>query len=327
MKFTKILSCFLLFFFTANCLQAEIQSGKESSVRIDAKKKKKKKDKIKYQPSKFKESKLAHQLLDGKRGLEIGASIHNPFGLNTLNVDYTDDYTTVFKQEEIRKFGKCQKVDIVSAGDELPFKDDVWDFVISSHVIEHFYDPIKTVKEWLRVVKPGGYVYIIAPHKERTFDKNRDRTTLAEIIQNHDFPNPPEPDHHGHYSVWITQDFVDICNHYEWPVVAVQDTDDKVGNGFTIVIQKPSAILEEVPEETLSETEESQIEPELDSESPVENPLPEENGVEEERVENGVEQTEPEIEVEQPAPETEVEPAEAITQEASIDDVSLEAIE
>src|SRR5690242_12882690 len=49
---------------------------------------------------KFKESKLAHQLLDGLRGIEIGASAQNPFGLNTLNVDYSDDYTSIFKEEE-----------------------------------------------------------------------------------------------------------------------------------------------------------------------------------------------------------------------------------
>lgn len=188
---------------------------------------------------KFPESKLAHQLLDGLRGIEIGGSAHNAFGLKTLNIDYTDDYSTGFKNEEIATCGQFLPVDWVSPGDDLPFKDNTWDFVISSHVIEHFYDPVKTVLEWLRVTKPGGYVYMIVPHKERTFDKPRPRTPLSEIIDRHDHPNPPVPDHHGHYSVWITQDFINICNHYGWPIVAVQDEDDKVGNGFTIVIQKP----------------------------------------------------------------------------------------
>ena len=39
--------------------------------------------------------------------------------------------------------------------------------------------------EWLRVVRPGGYVFIIAPHKERIFDKERERTTLQETIDRH----------------------------------------------------------------------------------------------------------------------------------------------
>ena len=49
---------------------------------------------------KFKDSQLAHQYLDGLSGLEIGGSAHNPFHLNTKNVDYTDDMNTVFKQAE-----------------------------------------------------------------------------------------------------------------------------------------------------------------------------------------------------------------------------------
>lgn len=187
---------------------------------------------------KFQESALAHYLLDGLRGLEIGASAHNPFGLKTLNVDWTDDMTTQFKLDEIALCGKCAPVHIVASGDDLPFKDNTVDFVISSHVIEHFYDPIKTIKEWLRVVRPGGFVYMIVPHKERTFDKDRPRTPLQEIIDRHERPNPPAVDDHHHYSVWITQDLVEVCQYYQWPILAVQDVDDKVGNGFTIVIQK-----------------------------------------------------------------------------------------
>lgn len=186
----------------------------------------------------FRESALAHQLLDGLSGIEIGGAAHNPFGLKTLNVDFTDDLSTEYKQEEVKNCGHCMKVDVVAPGDQLPFADNSQDFVISSHVIEHFYDPVKTMQEWLRVVKPGGYVYVIAPHKERTPDKVRPRTTLEEIIDRHEHPNPPEHDDHHHYSVWTTEDFVAICDHYGWKIVAVQDVDDKVGNGFAVVIQK-----------------------------------------------------------------------------------------
>jgi SAM-dependent methyltransferase len=186
----------------------------------------------------FRESALAHKLLDGLRGLEIGGSAHNSFGLKTLNVDYTDDLTTVFKKQEIELVGECMKVDIVASGDDLPFKDNTVDFVISSHVIEHFYDPVKAIKEWMRVVKPGGYVYVIAPHKDRIGEKATPETFPAEIIERHEHPNPPKVDHHGHYSCWKTEDFVGFCKHYGWKIAAVQDIDDKVGNGFAVVLQK-----------------------------------------------------------------------------------------
>ncbi len=184
---------------------------------------------------KFRESALAHQLLDGLEGIEIGGSAHNSWGLNTHNVDQTKDLT-VFKREEIRICGEALPVDIAAPGDELPLEDSSVDFVLNSHVMEHFPDPIKALKEWHRVVRPGGYIYVIAPHKERTFDKQRERTTLDELIERHETGICPNPNG-AHCSVWITEDFVELINWLGWPIVTVQDTDDKVGNGFAVVIR------------------------------------------------------------------------------------------
>jgi len=183
---------------------------------------------------KFKESALAHKLLDGLEGIEIGGSAHNSFGLKTRNVDFTKEMTA-FKQEEIKMCGEALPVDIAAPGDKVPLEDSSVDFVISSHVIEHFPDPIKALKEWRRVVRPGGYIFVTAPHKERTFDKERERTTLAELIERHKTGIGPDPDV-AHCSVWITEDFVELIRWLDWPIVAVQDTDDKVGNGFTVVM-------------------------------------------------------------------------------------------
>ena len=187
----------------------------------------------------FPQSRLAHSYLDGLQGLEIGGSAHNPFGLNTQNVDYCAEPDTTFKKEEIKLCGKALRVDIVAPGDALPVPDSSQDFVISSHVIEHFFDPIKALEEWLRVVVPGGYVFIIAPHKERTFDKDLARTTLSELIDRHTgkIAKPPM-DSHAHYSVWITEDFLELCRYLKLDVIEFQDIDDKVGNGFTVVIKK-----------------------------------------------------------------------------------------
>lgn len=184
---------------------------------------------------KFNESELAHQLLDGLSGIEIGGAAHNPFGLNTSNVDYSASMETEFKRHEIVMCGEAMAVDIVSPGDELPIKDSSIDFVISSHVIEHFPDPIKALKEWHRVVKHDGLLYVVAPHKERTFDKERERTPLGELIERHRTGTGPDPAA-AHCSVWITEDFVELVRYLGWPVIAVQDADDKVGNGFTVVI-------------------------------------------------------------------------------------------
>ncbi|MFA5776890.1 MAG: class I SAM-dependent methyltransferase [Parcubacteria group bacterium] len=189
----------------------------------------------------FPESKLAHKYLDGLVGLEIGGSIHNPFGLNTKNVDYSASDKTTFKKEEYDMRGDFLPVDVVAFGDNIPVADESQDFVVSSHVLEHFPDPIKALKEWYRIVKKGGYIFMIVPHKERTFDKDEKRTTLNELLERHNNAKyDKEPSMSGHYSHWITEDIIELVKNInlDWQVVDFQDADDKVGNGFTVVIKK-----------------------------------------------------------------------------------------
>lgn len=204
---------------------------------------------------KFAESALAHKYLDGLKGIEIGGSAHNSFGLDTLNVDFTDSLDTPFKKAEIQMCGECMKVDIIASGDNLPLEDESVDFVISSHVIEHFFDPVLAIKEWLRVVKKGGYVFIIAPLQNALPTETRPCTKVEEIIARHEGKMKREEvnmdeghqistvsglpmGEHGHWSVWNLQDFLPICKHYGWEVVETEDRDSKVGNGFTVILSK-----------------------------------------------------------------------------------------
>lgn len=189
-----------------------------------------------YKSKRFRESALAHKLLDGLKGLEIGGSAHNAFGLDVLNVDYTDDMNTVFKRGEIMMCGEAMPVDVVANGDNLPFADKSFDFVVSSHVIEHFFDPIKAIKEWVRVA--SKYVYIICPQpRELESDRQKLITGMQELVQRHTGDiKPPAEDTHEHYTRWTSATFCEMCDLYGWNVVAVQDPDDKVGNGFTVVI-------------------------------------------------------------------------------------------
>lgn len=219
------------------------------------------------------DSKIAHKYLDGLHGIEIGGAAHNPFNIHgSINVDYTGD-EKLLQENWSNKSIYPMPVNIVANGDDLPFKDSTLDYVMSSHVIEHFFDPIKTLKEWKRVIKKGGYIFIIAPHKERIFDKNRKVTSIEELTKRHNgsiqikdyikkndckkmengyyedcykilkgatpsgFTRFAEDDHH-HWTVWNTESFLELCKNLKLDVVEYQDVDDKVSNGFTIVIKK-----------------------------------------------------------------------------------------
>ncbi|RTZ09448.1 methyltransferase domain-containing protein [Flavobacterium sp. GSP27] len=86
---------------------------------------------------------------------------------------------------------------------EIP--DNKYDFLIASHCLEHCANTLKTVKEWVRVIKKGGAILLILPDKRYTFDHNRpistfghfendlnnginetDLTHLTEILELHD---------------------------------------------------------------------------------------------------------------------------------------------
>ncbi|WP_426029398.1 class I SAM-dependent methyltransferase [Caulobacter sp. DWP3-1-3b2] len=44
--------------------------------------------------------------------------------------------------------------------------EDTFDFVFSSHCLEHLRDPYEGLKSWLRVVKPGGHLVICIPDED-----------------------------------------------------------------------------------------------------------------------------------------------------------------
>lgn len=202
----------------------------------------------------FKDSPIAHKYLDGLKGIEVGGAAHNPFHLDTINVDYTADMNTGFKKGEIELCGEAMPVDVVAEGDNLPFEDESYDFVISSHVIEHFFDPVKAIKEWHRVIKKGGYIFIICPNQYALPSEKRPVTHVSEIIARHEgkmkvsdvkmdnghnvYVDGSDMTERGHFSVWNLEDFLPICENYKWTAVEALKNDDKVGNGFCVIIRK-----------------------------------------------------------------------------------------
>jgi len=56
----------------------------------------------------------------------------------------------------------------------LGVPDDHYDFAYSSHLIEHLDRPDIAVQNWLRIVKPGGFLILFGPHRDR-YER---RTTL-----------------------------------------------------------------------------------------------------------------------------------------------------
>ena len=59
---------------------------------------------------------------------------------------------------------------LVSAGEDIPFADDIFDAVLSHEVLEHVADDRRSFREMLRVTRPGGRILLFCPNRWYPFE-------------------------------------------------------------------------------------------------------------------------------------------------------------
>jgi SAM-dependent methyltransferase len=202
----------------------------------------------------FKESKLAHKYLDNLKGLEIGASVLNPFGLKTRNVGLKIEN---FIEADLRDTGKTINLDIIADSSSIPIPSESEDFILASHVIEHSPDFIKTLVEWYRIVKKNGIIFMIV-HKRNSHKTDEIlpvedwRHFFRDYKVNATFEEEYENNYNlfGHYHRFTLDTFYhNVSRIFGKRLVLIdyQEKDDKVGNGFTLVFKKEISIKDAYP--------------------------------------------------------------------------------
>jgi len=130
---------------------------------------------------------LARQHLRGV-GLEIGA-LHTPLKLpSKASVRYVDRLSVADLRRHYPELDeyKLVDVDVIDDGERLlTVEDSSVDFVVANHFLEHCEDPIGTLENHFRVLRPGGILYLAVPDKRHTFDRDRPVTTLDHLIRDH----------------------------------------------------------------------------------------------------------------------------------------------
>ena len=148
---------------------------------------------------------LARRYLRGE-GIEIGA-LHRPLRLpGAARVRYVD----VLSRDELLAthssavYGNPRWVvetDVIDDGERLgTFADQSVDFVVANHMLEHTEDPIVTLEHLVRVLRPGGVLFLTLPDARHTFDALRPRTTVEHLVRDH--RDGPAVSREGHYREW-----------------------------------------------------------------------------------------------------------------------------
>ena len=140
---------------------------------------------------------LLKHITKKQRGIEIGP-YHNPLaprrlGFNSIALDVFD--TVELKRraaidphipEDHRAF--IEEVDLVGSAPDIAdlvkdrYGDERFDYVISSHNIEHLPDPIRFLQGCEQVLKPGAVLCMAIPDRRYCFDFYRPVTELSEWL-------------------------------------------------------------------------------------------------------------------------------------------------
>lgn len=72
---------------------------------------------------------------------------------------------------------------VIEASHLYGINDASYDYVLSSHCIEHLANPLLGLSEWIRVLKEGGLLVLVVPHKDGSFDHRRPVTSMNHLVQ------------------------------------------------------------------------------------------------------------------------------------------------
>lgn len=189
--------------------------------------------------------KTIRKFFEGKQGIEIGGpssifSFELPVyrvasGIDGCNFSHQTVWEGSLREGLHYKYRKNKAgYQFICEGTDLhPVESNKYDFLLASHCLEHIANPVKAVREWLRVVKPGGTLLLVLPYKEVTFDHRRsvtsfehlkqdfeagideaDLTHLEEILQLHDLARDPGAGDAAHFRQRSLENFRYRCLHH-----------------------------------------------------------------------------------------------------------------
>ena len=134
--------------------------------------------------------------VSGRRGLEIGGpspvfarSKLLPVYAHAARIDNVNFSNRTTWETDLRQGGDFYFQSGRAPGTQWIYEatslaglaDGGFDFVLSSHCLEHLANPLAALREWRRVTRDGGHLLLLVPNPVNSFDHRRPRTTLAHL--------------------------------------------------------------------------------------------------------------------------------------------------
>lgn len=103
------------------------------------------------------------RILDTGCGKAWVSELFCPKGYTVVSMDISVENTS----RALKKFPFPNHAAVVGDAYALPFKENSFDYIIASEVIEHVVNPGIFIQKLFRVLKPGGILLITTPYKEK----------------------------------------------------------------------------------------------------------------------------------------------------------------
>ena len=198
-----------------------------------------------YMGKKMPDYAIYEAALKNKSGLEIGGPSYLfkttlPIYQKIKNLDGVNFSTSTVWEGKLQDggdfnyFQNKKGLQFISEASELSqIKSSTYDFILSSNCLEHLANPLKAIKEWHRIIKPGGHLLLILPKKDENFDHRRpvtkfehlledyrnqmtehDLTHLEEILEMHDLAKDPAAGNLEEFRNRSLDNFNNRCLHH-----------------------------------------------------------------------------------------------------------------
>jgi predicted SAM-dependent methyltransferase len=107
--------------------------------------------------------------------------------------------------------------DICDATTMEAYEDNSFDTVYASHILEHLADPINAIKNWIRICKPNGVVFISLPHRDLY---ERKKTLPSKWNLDHKFFILPDTEEEP--DTKSLMHLIEVgCKQHQWELVAM----------------------------------------------------------------------------------------------------------